>query len=66
MIALLQDSVVTLAALGAAFVLIRNTIGMFRPAKTGSACGTCGTCAPQQKSGATTAAPLRLVRKPGA
>jgi hypothetical protein len=64
-IALLQDVFVTVAAAGAAFVLVRNIVTMFRPARNGSACNACGpTCAGTEPNApATTVVPLKLVRR---
>jgi hypothetical protein len=64
-IELLQDAFVTLAAAGAAFVLVRNIVTMFRPARNGPACNACGpTCASTQpKTPAVTIVPLKLVRR---
>lgn len=67
-IELLQDVFVTVAAAGAAFVLVRNVFTMFRPAHNGPACNACGpTCASTQPNApATTVVPLKLVRRPKA
>ena len=64
-ITLLQDVFVTVAAAGAAFVLVRNIVTMFRPARNRPACNACGpTCAgTQPKTPATTVVPLKLVRR---
>jgi hypothetical protein len=62
---LLQDVMVTMIALGAAIVLIRNAVTMFRPSRRRPACTSCGPkCeASRTKEAAATVAPLEVLRR---
>lgn len=63
-LALLQDVFVTVAAAGAAFVLVRNVVAMFRPARNGPSCNACGpACGTQSNAPASAVVPLKLVRR---
>lgn len=44
---LIQDAVVTLAALGAVVILLRRVAGIVRPAKDTPGCAGCSSCAPR-------------------
>jgi hypothetical protein len=63
---MVQDAVVTLLALGAAFVIFYRLFGVFRPSKSSPACANCASgaaaCAkPAAATDTSSAAPVPLV-----
>ena len=61
---ILQDSLVTLAAAAAAYVVIRRAFAWAKPA-SGPACASCASCSPASPKPATETHPLHVMRTQG-